>query len=565
MMNPSFDKQNRGRDGASRRDFLQASSLGCLGLALPSLGGASATAREVGSRAREFTAGWPAKGAGVRSVVIDDANAIAYHETPPDVADIRRWIDRYEDQRLDVLGWDMMFGEITWFDSRVGEMPADDNWAAALIARGHDPDMVRRPGVNFAHMKEQGIDLPAVVGQRLHQHGIRFFAGIRMVFAKCSSRLARSLQNDPSAFIHYDPKHFEQGTWSIKWNLNYAHPRVYAHRLAIVREIIERYELDGIYLSFRAVQPKQLALRTGWGLCKPFEQTVPVMNRFIREVRQMLDAKAQARGIDRLALAVAVAPTLELNRERGLDVPRWVKEGWVDLVSVKHQDGLDPGIPVEEFIALPGGDRCAFYPGFAATNFNVVPLSQGRPAPMRQYGTDLAKYRGSWTPNLAHYRAAVHNFYVAGAAGYSCMNLYRIGSELNWFPHLRDPEDVARRPHHYLYYLNPNVEPIRPLDMPVAKERRVFRLRIGDDLTRHGSARILLGGENLSDPASLEVDCNGTRLELSSEKLETGYLFVGMLPSRATRLGDNELGLRLGQEIDEGTGALLRWVEVVVT
>ena len=119
-------------------------------------------------------------------------------------------------------------------------------------------------------------------------------------------------------------------------------------------------------------------------------------------------AKAQARGIDRLALAVAVAPTLELNEKRGLDVPRWVAEGWVDMVSVKHQDGLDPGIPVEEFIALPGGDRCAFYPGFAPTNLHAVPLAQGRPAPLRRYGTDLAKYRGSWTPDLAHYRA-VHS------------------------------------------------------------------------------------------------------------------------------------------------------------
>jgi len=154
---------------------------------------------------------------------------------------------------------------------------------------------------------------------------------------------------------------------------------------------------------------------------------------------------------------------------------------------------------------------------------------------------------------------------VAGASGYSCMNLYEIGSELNWFPHLRDPEEVARLPHHYLYYLNPNVEPIHPLDMPVTIERRVFRLRIGDDLTQSGPAHILIGMENLSDPASLEVDCNGTRLELSSEKREMGHLFVGTLSSPPTRLGDNELGLRVRQESGTGAKAVLRWVEVVVT
>jgi hypothetical protein len=241
-----------------------------------------------------------------------------------------------------------------------------------------------------------------------------------------------------------------------------------------------------------------------------------------------------------------------------------VAEGWVDLVSVKHQDGLNPGIPVEEFLSLPGADRCAFYPGFAPTNFHAVPLSKGRPAPARRYGTDLAMHRGSWTPGLAHYRAAVHNFYEAGAAGYSCINLYALGSERDWFPRLRDPQDVGQPPHHYLYYLNPDVEPIRPLDRTVKKERNTFRLRIGDDLSVSGPTEILLGLEKLSNPVDFEADLNGTPLKLSWEKIEGGHFFVGRLLSPPAKKGDNQLGFRLRPGTGQSFDAVLRWVEVVV-
>ena len=36
---------------------------------------------------------WPAKGAGIRCIMIDDACTFAYHETPPNVADIHQWIE----------------------------------------------------------------------------------------------------------------------------------------------------------------------------------------------------------------------------------------------------------------------------------------------------------------------------------------------------------------------------------------------------------------------------------------------------------------------------------------
>ena len=552
------------------------------------MGGVTDAERQM-TQKLQLQRGWPAKGVGIRSIVIDDACKISYCETPPYVADVHQWIDNYAAGGVDVVGWDVMFGEITWFDSQVGEAPAADNWCGALIAAGKDPEQYIRPATNFAHMKREGIDLPAVVGARLHEHGIRFFPAVRMVFAKCSSRLSRSLQNDPSAFICYDPDILAAGAWSCRFNLNYAHPKVYAHRLAIIREIIERYDLDGIYLSFRGVEPPPFANIPGVGLCVPFEKTVEVMNRFIQDVRGLLDAKAGACGIKRLGLAVGVAHTLELNHEVGLDVPTWLAEGWVDAVSVKHEDGLDPGIPVEEFLSLPGADGCAFYPGFSPVNFRYVPLSsRGRPAAALEHGTDLVRL-GDWYPAMAHFRSAAHNFYTAGAAGYLGMNFMYSMSETNdwWFRHLHDPQQVAKAPHHYLYYADPNAAPFRPLQVPITTERHTFRLRIGDDLSKRSPARILLGAVNLADAADFVADINGHRLELTSETLDRsyftsgaqdwgnwpqyvikgdghGHLFIGELPASAMKRGDNELAVRLGPDASASPDAVLRWVEVVV-
>ena len=58
-----------------------------------------------------------------------------------------------------VLCWDMMFGEVTSFDASIGEPPAADNWCGAV---DKDSEKEMRPQTSFQHMKQAGIDLPAV-------------------------------------------------------------------------------------------------------------------------------------------------------------------------------------------------------------------------------------------------------------------------------------------------------------------------------------------------------------------------------------------------------------------
>ena len=56
------------------------------------------------------------------------------------------------------------------------------------------------------------------------------------------------------------------------------------------------------------------------------------MTRFIRRVRQKLDAEAGKKG-HRLLLGVRVPQTLEECHALGYDVPTWIKEGLIDYVA----------------------------------------------------------------------------------------------------------------------------------------------------------------------------------------------------------------------------------------
>ena len=509
----------------------------------------------------------------IRSVFIDDGTHIVYshiteNHAPVEVEDIEKYVDRYAGNGVDVLGLDLCFGDVTWFVSEVGEMASDENWTKPLTAaKGHSAESFGRPARTMAHMKAKGIDLPAMLAERAHHHGFRFMPAVRMNFAKFPSRFARSLMDDPSAFVTFDRKILDQGTLGHDWSLNYAHPKVYAHRLAIFQELIQRYDVDGIILDFRGNAPKDLVQRWRSGLCNPFEQTFATITHLLRDLRGILDDTAKAGGKAPLALAVGVPHTLAWCQETGLDVPTWIGQGLVDLLLVKPYNGLDPTVPIEEFLALSGAERCCFYPGFTAA---VGPpyRDENRPAPARQYGCELIYTEPTWRPALAHYQAAVHNFNRAGAAGWSSMNLPSNPIHMDITRHLHDPDEVARARHHYLFHFRPDEidsTEIGALAIPITQERHALRIRIGDDLSQRSPSYLVVLTKGIVDAEHLEVDLNGEPVALRNEPVDNdGHFFVGVVSTPPAKIGDNEFGVKLSSGARVSEDGLVTWIELAV-
>ena len=153
--------------------------------------------------------------------------------------------------------------------------------------------------------------------------------------------------------------------------LDPAMPEVYAHRMAIFREVVERYDIDGIEFDFR---------RWCHMISKPLENH-PVLTRMVRETRRMLDEVAAAKGRERLILGVRVGPSLDtpetvadyagasMNgsdpscKELGLDVRTWIDEGSVDYVCPTLFWPRWPGRPyTREFVELARGKDIGTYP-----------------------------------------------------------------------------------------------------------------------------------------------------------------------------------------------------------
>ena len=159
----------------------------------------------------------------------------------------------------------------------------------------------------------------------------------------------------------------------------------------------------------------------------------------------MLDEAGRRRG-RHLMMGARVPTTLEECRHFGFDLPTWVSEGIVDYVAPTDYHYSNFQMKVEAFAELTREvDTCFLYPAIQAD----VPGN-----------CDIM--------SLDNYKAAVRNFYEAGADGVSTHNydVYMWGQlrsksypgpadmypgALDYFKTLRDPEAVAAGDRHYLF------------------------------------------------------------------------------------------------------------------
>jgi hypothetical protein len=108
--------------------------------------------------------------------------------------------------------------------------------------------------------------------------------------------------------------------WQGFWN--YAVKEVRDYRLSIVREVAEQYDFDGVHLDFLRHTP---FLPPG----KQWENREH-LNRFMQEVRLMLQSQAAKRGRP-FMLAARVPDSVEGCHTDGLDIETWAREGLVDV------------------------------------------------------------------------------------------------------------------------------------------------------------------------------------------------------------------------------------------
>jgi len=230
-----------------------------------------------------------------------------------------------------------------------GAEPID--WGDVDLNAGHVRGTRNQEG-NIRHLLAAGHDQVCLLQDRAHELGLRFWASLRMNdeheddVRRFGSKLSSYKKANPHLLVG---EHFPRGVgaycdrYDYTWTWNYAVPEVRQHQLAVLLEILDNYDVDGIEMDFS---------RGPWYFRLGEEEAgLPAMTDLVRQVSAAVRARSAERG-RHLTLAARVRPSLDANRALGLDVETWIRQGLLDHVTPMDPGHLDMGADVEAFVAL---------------------------------------------------------------------------------------------------------------------------------------------------------------------------------------------------------------------
>lgn len=232
-----------------------------------------------------------------------------------------------------------------YYPSKYSNMLGDDR--GGTLKACYDSatyNLWRRYWDNEKRLEAEGTDMVSASLARARERGLETFITLRMndlhfadTLSACKMAMEEFWLRNPQFWTN-DP--------SIGYNsagaLDYAHPQVREHKLALIREQLERFGplIDGVdldfmrfFVYFRADEARANS---------------QIMTQFLCQVRSLVDSCAASLGRP-LLLSARVAPTLAYNMEKGLDVAEWVRRGLLDFVSIGTHWRGDPSLPVGQF------------------------------------------------------------------------------------------------------------------------------------------------------------------------------------------------------------------------
>lgn len=282
----------------------------------------------------------------------------------------------------------------------------------------------RAPGFDKLH--ESGENQLEILLEGCRKHKMQFLVCLRMNDRHGVAQTAKFYVENPGLRLDGYPG-----------GLDFKYAKVRGGVLAYIKEVLERYDIDGIELDY---------LR--W--CHMFRSEEAVKNAHLltdmtRKARAIIDAAARKRGRKKLLLSVRIPQTFDECHRLGFDVKTWVQERLVDYICPSDFFFSDFNMRVDRFVKLCQGTDCQVFPA-------IHPLVQ-------------VNYPENITSG--NYRALAHSYYAAGATGIATYN-YQYNwrrwtggtrglvdgwpKTLGYMSQLRDPKAIVGQDRHYLFY-----------------------------------------------------------------------------------------------------------------
>ena len=456
------------------------------------------------------------------------------------------------------------------------------------------------PGIEG--LRAEGTDALEVVCDQMHARGKKVMAAIRMGDTHHRSLDPNSPLCPMFAIEHPEYVIKQPDDRTNETALDYSYPQVRSHRLSIMREIAEQYDVDGLELNF-----------VRWAKHFPRDQgraKAKIMTDFVGQIHSLLERAAQKRGRKKLTLGVRIPESIDACWLAGVDIETWVNRGWIDYVVVSTWNNTDPQLPVDEFTRFtkPAGvDTIVVMGNMIGCIYDGPPQILDRPIAMS------AKHRSTGYLAMliteSEARGAAANYYAWGANSISFWNVgIHFGGEVTatpeqrqriarWTSAVQSKQTVFAGPRTYRYlpmgkgmssrkpplrnypWSDEGRSPLGQLNSPVLKFREIgqrlrFPFRMADG--RDGSAiegKLTFWVYQLGAGDSMAVDINQQPIPSAKLKRFPAGTRRGALPGQRFEVsladcppfrGDNTLGLTLQAKTNDQSTPYMEELEVVV-
>ena len=205
--------------------------------------------------------------------------------------------------------------------------------------------------LNHLNLEKEGTDLISYTLKKAKEKGLETFITCRLNDLHFND----TTTNCPTSYSEFWVQHPEywlkdstQG-WNSAGALNFAIKEVRDYKLTVISEQLEKYAnfIDGYDLDFMRFI---VYFKSGTGV-----KNAPLLTQFVKDVRKKVDEISAKQG-RKILLSARIAPTVEQNLMKGIDIREWLRLGLLDFISTGiHWQG-NPAMPVAQFKEELGND-----------------------------------------------------------------------------------------------------------------------------------------------------------------------------------------------------------------
>ena len=433
--------------------------------------------------------------------------------------------------QVDTVFWCFDEGTTAGYESTVREQQR--YWETGETAAG------------LARAIAAGNDPPRVAVAEAHARSLEVFYSFRI-----NGHEDSYIPAEVPAFKKDNPEFTLKGEVPDKvWAaLNFAVPAVREQRLAVIREVLDKYDFDGIEIDW---------LRSPYYFPQHREYRYRyLLTDMMRAFRRMVDERSRELGRP-LALAARVGESIEASLMDGLDVETWAREGLLDILVLGSGATV---CDIAGFRRLTAGTKIRIYPCIYA--YGHGPSAYAHPYPAEIVRAIAANYRaqgadGVYTFNWGAGPQPLLREIGASATLAETDKLFI--AEIGY-----DKAPDPYYPHSFLFSPLPaelrQVHADTPLSVPLdvadpvqaaAGTLAELRLRVMlENATATDRVALSLNGHELAGATFTAGPPTDARISFSG-----GYLVCPLEPGLC-RQGRNQVGMRLAERAPAATAVI---------